>query len=210
MRKTAIIATALALLALLAYSLERSAWLFGLFEQWSVLALAAAIVVELAAVALIVGAGALATIDASARAWANRALLAVLSVQALANLSAGYLRGGTNVLAQFGAGSRAAYAVAAVLWLVTNLAIPGLILCLSKLLERLIAAPVPVAQPAITISAPEVPALAVEHPALPEHAEPVALLPSFACPRCQAPLRSKQALGAAVKNKHCPECKGRP
>lgn len=210
MRKTAIIATALALLALLAYSLERSAWLFGLFEQWSILAVAAAVVVELAAVALIVGAGALAHIDPLTRAWANRALLAVLSVQALANLSAGYLRGGARTLALFGGSERAAYAVAAALWLVTNLAVPGLILCLSKLLERLIVVPVvsaPVAQSAITISAPEV-------PALPERVSEIAALtdtaPRFACPRCQAPLKSKQALGAAVSNKHCPSCKGRP
>lgn len=141
MRRLAIALTVLALLALLGYSLERSAWLFGLFERWSALAIAAAVVVELAAVALIVGAGALAHIDPSARAWANRALVAVLSVQALANLSAGYLRGGAATLVLFGVGSRAAYVVAAVLWLVTNLAVPALVLCLSKLLERLLSAP---------------------------------------------------------------------
>jgi hypothetical protein len=31
---------------------------------------------------------------------------------------------------------------------------------------------------------------------------------AFACPKCKAPLASKQALGAAVRNKHCPACKG--
>lgn len=91
---TAIGLTALALAALLAYSLERTAWLFGRFEDWTPAAYAAAGVVELAAVALIVGASALAGLAPAARAWANRALLAVLSVGALANLSAGYLRGG--------------------------------------------------------------------------------------------------------------------
>ncbi len=206
MRRLAIAITALALLALLAYSLERSAWLFGLFEQWSILALAAAVVVELAAVALVVGAGALAHIDPLARAWANRALLAVLSVQALANLSAGYLRGGSATLVLFGNGERAAYVVAAVLWLVTNLAIPGLILCLSKLLERLLAVAPADAPTAITISAPE-------RAALPAQTQEVAALPStaktFACPHCSASLASKQALGAAVKNKHCPTCRGR-
>lgn len=136
---TAIVVTFLALAALLGYSIERTAWLFGQFEteSWWLAAYAAAIVVELAAVALIVGAGALAHLDAAARAWANRALVAVLSVGALANLSAGYLRGGHKVLWAFG-GGYASLAVAASLWLVVNLAVPGLILCLSKLLERLI------------------------------------------------------------------------
>lgn len=138
---TAIVVTSLALACLLIYSIERTAWLFQRFETWEPAAYAAAIVVELAAVALIVGSSALAHLDSRARAWANRALLAVLSVGALANLSAGYLRGGAGVLAQFGSGQEwAPYAVASSLWLVTNLAVPGLILCLSKLLERLIVA----------------------------------------------------------------------
>jgi hypothetical protein len=130
--------TVTALLLLLAYSLERTVWLFGLFEQDQNLAIAAAIVVELAAVALLAGAGTIASLDGQAKAWANRALLAVLSVQALANLSAGYLRGGHKTLWTLG-GDWAAYAVALVLWLVANLAVPGLILCLSKLLERMLA-----------------------------------------------------------------------
>lgn len=129
-------AIALALLCLLYYSLERTAWLFELFEESRGRAQSAAIVVELAAVALLAGASVL---DAQSRPWANRALLAILSVQALGNLSAGYLHGGRNTLALFGAGGWAAYVVAATLWLVSNLAIPGLILCLSKLLEQLLA-----------------------------------------------------------------------
>jgi hypothetical protein len=129
--------TALALLCLLGYSLERTGWLFSLFEEDEYLPWAAAVVVELAAVALLVGAGALQHIEA--RAWANRALGVVLSVQALANLSAGYLRGDWATLGRFGEGW-AAYAVMATLWLTTNLAVPALVLFLSKLLERLIAA----------------------------------------------------------------------
>lgn len=130
-----------ALLALLGYSLERTAWLFQRFEVDTVLPVVAAVVVELAAVALLVGAGAIAQLDAKARAWSNRALGAVLSVQALANLSAGYLRGGHATLALFaGAAPNASYAVAAALWLSVNLAVPALIFFLSKLLERLIAA----------------------------------------------------------------------
>ena len=130
-------ATVIALLLLLLYSLERTTWLFGLFEQSQELAMAAAVVVELAAVALLAGAGTIAGLDKPARAWANRALLAVLSVQALANLSAGYLRGGSATLERFD-GSWPAYAVAAALWLVTNLAVPWLVLCLSKLLEQML------------------------------------------------------------------------
>ena len=136
MRRIPIIATLAALLGLLAYSLERTIWLFQRFEVAAEPAIAAAVVVELAAVALIVSAGAL---PPSARPWGNRALLAVLSVQALANLSAGYLRGGRATLALFGtAEDPSAYAVASTLWFVTNLAIPGLTLSLSKLLEHLI------------------------------------------------------------------------
>ena len=136
MRHLPIIATLAALLGLLAYSLERTIWLFQRFEHAAEPAIAAAVVVELAAVALIVSAGAL---PPSARPWGNRALLAVLSVQALANLSAGYLRGGRATLALFGtAEDPSAYAVASTLWFVTNLAIPGLTLSLSKLLEHLI------------------------------------------------------------------------
>ena len=136
MRRIPIIATLAALLGLLAYSLERTIWLFQRFEVAAEPAIAAAVVVELAAVALIVSSGAL---PPSARPWGNRALLAVLSVQALANLSAGYLRGGRATLALFGAADDpSAYAVASTLWFVTNLAIPGLTLSLSKLLEHLI------------------------------------------------------------------------
>jgi hypothetical protein len=130
-----------ALLALLGYSLERTAWLFQRFEVDAVLPVVAAVVVELAAVSLLVGAGAIAQLDKAARAWSNRALGAVLSVQALANLSAGYLRGGHATLALFqGESPNATYAVAAALWLSVNLAVPALIFFLSKLLERLIAA----------------------------------------------------------------------
>jgi hypothetical protein len=130
-RRTVIIAalaTGLALLALLGYSLERTAWIFDQFETEPALAYAAAVVIELTAVALIAGASAIAGLDPAARAWANRALLAVLSTQALANLAAGYLRGGQATLGLFG-GTWPAYSV------------PALVLCLSKLLERLIASP---------------------------------------------------------------------
>ncbi len=129
-----LVAIAIALLCLLIYSLERTAWLFELFEESSERATAAAVVVELAAVALIAGAGAL---DAVSKPWANRALLAILSVQAIGNLSAGYLKGGERTYAMFGA-QGAAWHVAATLWIVSNLAVPWLVFCLSKLMEQLI------------------------------------------------------------------------
>jgi hypothetical protein len=152
--QVAIGATVLALLLLLGYSLERTVWLFALFEERAELAIAAAIVVELAAVALLAGAGIIAGMDVQAKAWANRALAAVLSVQALANLSAGYLRGGQRTRALWSVEGDwfgyavAAYTVAAALWLVTNLAVPALILCLSKLLEQMLSqyAKLPAAQ----------------------------------------------------------------
>lgn len=127
-------AIAIALLCLLAYSLERTAWLFELFEESKENAKAAAIVIELAAVALIAGAGAL---DDKSKPWANRALLAILSVQALGNLSAGYLKGGVDTLSKFGSNEPAFY-VSATLWLVANLAVPWLVFCLSKLMEQLL------------------------------------------------------------------------
>jgi hypothetical protein len=176
--KLAIGIAAMALIALLAYSLERTAWLFGLYEQHDQIALAAALVVELAAVALIVGAAPLALLAPEARAWSNRALLAVLSTQALANLSAGFLRGGQQTLELFGQPDDiAAYMVAATLWLVTNLAIPALVLCLSKLLEHLLAALA--SQP--SASQPDRPLVEETHesrsslrPALAQAAEPIA------------------------------------
>ena len=129
-----LVAIAIALVCLLVYSLERTAWLFELFEESPARATAAAIVIELAAVALIAGAGAL---DAVSKPWANRALVAILSIQALGNLSAGYLKGGAQTLERFGS-DWPAYAVAATLWLVANLAVPWLVFCLSKLMEQLI------------------------------------------------------------------------
>ena len=160
----AIAVNALALLGLLVYSLERSIWVFSLYEVAAEPAIAAAAVIEVAAVALIISAGALDTIDDAAKSWANRALGAILSVQALANLTAGYLRGGRQALALFGqADDMAAYAVGAVLWLVVNLAVPVLVLSLSKLLERLISAavassPTPAPVPSYVYARPAEPA----------------------------------------------------
>lgn len=156
-------AIGIALLCLLAYSLERTAWLFELFEKDSYRSMAAAVVVELSAVALLTG----AAVNEKSRSWANGALVAILSTQVLGNLSAGFLEGWNKTLGLFGH-DWAGYAVAATLWLVANLAVPGLVLCLSKLLEQQIAllgtlpatvkqspAPVSAARPALAHSKPE-------------------------------------------------------
>ena len=206
MRTIPMIATALALLGLLAYSLERTIWIFGLFEVQHAPAVAAAVVVELSAVALIMSAWSL---PVHARPWGNRALLAVLSVQALANLSAGYLRGGRQSLALFGTPDEpSAYAVASVLWLVTNLAIPGLTLSLSKLLEQLIKSAL-VALPERS-SAPIEGMVDLEAPPTAQalfQALPTLDPLGYACPHCGAALAKKQQIGAAKRNGYCPACK---
>lgn len=187
-------AVSLALIALLYYSLERTAWLFALFEKDTDRAWAAAVVVELAAVALLAGASVL---DEKSRPWANRALLAILSVQALGNLSAGYLKGGMATLQAFGAGW-AAFAVAATLWLVANLAVPGLVLCLSKLLEQMLSqyAKLPAAQKEEKKHTPALkPVLAHSKPEQTVSASVV--VADGVCKYCQAP-----GLSAIEKARH--------
>lgn len=142
-------AVGLAIVALLLYSLDRTAWLFRLYETGQqhadTLGLAAAIVVELAAVALIAG-DALAealTRDRRAadmlRAWAGRGLAAVLGAQILANLIAGYLRGGRVLLTALGGpGDWPPLVLAGTAWLVTNALIPGLVFILAKIEARLL------------------------------------------------------------------------
>lgn len=132
----------LAILALLIYSLDRTAWLFQLYESGqphaAAIGLLAAVVVELAAIALIAGDGLAESLSddlptqQALRRWAGRGLILVLLVQALANLIAGYLRGGTILLTQLGAGW-AAYVVSAVAWLSVNAAVPALLFMLAKL-----------------------------------------------------------------------------
>lgn len=147
------IAIGVALVALLAYSIERSAWLLSLYEAVAVegentsgpaLAMAAALVAELGAIALIVGEAAIGLVgnkDTAKRLarWAGFGLLLVLSLQSVAGLVAGYTRGGDRMLAELGAGSnRARFWVAAVALLLGNLTVPGLILALSKIAAILV------------------------------------------------------------------------
>lgn len=142
-----------ALLALLAYSVERSAWLLALYETAATegedqsgpaLAMAAALVAELGAVALIVGEAAIGLVanDRAAKRlgrWAGFGLLLVLSLQSVAGLVAGFTRGGDRMLATLGGGSDSArFWVAAVALLLGNLVVPGLILALSKIAAILV------------------------------------------------------------------------
>lgn len=188
MRKALVIITAaigVALIALLAYSIERSAWLLSLYEAVAVegkdtsgpaLAMAAALVAELGAIALIVGEAAIGLVgnkDTAKRLarWAGFGLLLVLSLQSVAGLVAGYTRGGDRMLAELGSGSdRARFWVAAVALLLGNLTVPGLILALSKIAAILVGqlvllpaasgATIPLAIPSYAYARPaEVPAV---------------------------------------------------
>lgn len=157
MKTTLLIITGIigaALLALLAYSIERTAWLLSLYEvandSGTNLALMAALVAELGAVALIVAEGAMSLLDHyTARQlsrWAHFGLVVVLALQSAAGLIAGYVRGGARLLDTLGAGdSLARFGVTAVALLLSNLAVPALILALSKiaalLVGRLVALP---------------------------------------------------------------------
>lgn len=217
-----IVGISIALALLLIYSFERTSWLFGLFEQWQVAAYAAAGVVEVAAVALLIGAGAWSQLDKERKLWASIALQVVLSIQALANLTAGYLHGGARTLTllkttESGYQYAAAYVVASALWLVVNLAVPTLILCLSKLLEGLITLYSQVERmPAETIKIR--PALAqhapheIEHVSVPIQGALIGMegiseaVLDHVCPKCGRALTAGQ-MGAAKRYGYCKACK---
>ncbi len=146
-----------ALLALLAYSIERSAWFLSLYElptdEGKQLALLAALVAEAGAVALIVAEGSLSLLNRdTARQlarWAHFGLVIMLALQSVAGLIAGYARGGARMLDTLGDGQPAArFAVAAVALLLGNLAVPALILALSKIASLLVAQIVSLPAPA--------------------------------------------------------------
>ena len=223
--RVGIIGISIALILLLIYSFERTSWLFGLFEKWQIAAYAAAGVVEVAAVALLIGAAAWGQLNKEQKLWASIALQVVLSIQALANLTAGYLHGGVGTLqtlqtAESGAGYWAAYVVAAALWLVVNLAVPTLILCLSKLLEGLITLYIATAHEHVLIDSKMRSALAqhaphdVEHASKPISGSSIAMqgisevVRDLACPKCSRALTSGQ-MGAAKRYGYCKACKAR-
>jgi hypothetical protein len=162
---TAATVNGLAILALMSYSLDRTSWLFGVFETGregaSTYGMLAAIVIEVAAVALIVGD---ATIGSK---WAGWGLATILATQGVANFIAGYIRGADAILKAIGGGQpTSVFWIAAVALALTNFSVPFLIFVLSKLeadivkqaiAHRATSAPVVVdegAQPSITTMPP--------------------------------------------------------
>ena len=143
----------IALLALLIYSLDRTSWLLAQYElsqpltlaDWlglSPLALgvAAALVIEVGAIALVAG-DVLALERSAIKRYATAGLAVVLSVQALANLLAGFLRGYASVqttLAAHGASAEVAGRVAWLSWVLSSAAVPALIFILSKLAAHVV------------------------------------------------------------------------
>jgi hypothetical protein len=149
-----------AILALLGYSLDRTSWLFRLYETGqahaSELGLAAAIVVELACVGLIAGESVAALLPdeptrKAVRVWASWGLVSLLSVQVIANLLAGYLRGTaalSDELAAVRINTGLLYsAISGITWFAANSLIPFLIFGLAKMeayiIRLLIVTPAP-------------------------------------------------------------------
>lgn len=142
-----------ALLALLIYSLDRTSWLLAQYELSQpgtladylglsplALGVAAALVIEVGAVALVAG-DVLALERSKIQRYATAGLAVVLSVQALANLLAGYLRGYAGVrdtLQAHGASANAAWYVAGLSWVLSSAAVPALIFILSKLAAHVV------------------------------------------------------------------------
>lgn len=138
-------------------------------------------------------------------------------------LTAGYLHGGAATLNLLktdstGYGYWAAYVVASALWLVVNLAVPTLILCLSKLLAGLISLYISI-EPTAEETEPTMPYVG----ALAQHADDtteraslpiIVAMPGMsepvrdkACPKCSRQLTAGQ-MGAAKRYGYCKACKG--
>lgn len=159
-----------ALVLLLIYSLDRTSWLLAQYElsQADTLAaylglsplalgVAAALVIEIGAVALVAG-DVLAIRHPEIKRYASAGLAVVLAVQALANLLAGFVRGYQavlNTLTAHHASADIAWWVAGISWILSSVAVPALIFLLSKLaaltlrLALDIAVAAPSAQPSI-------------------------------------------------------------
>lgn len=142
---------AVAILALLGYSLDRTAWAFRTFEGSQPLAaglgLAAALVVELAIIGLIAGralADALRLDDEARRVllrWGRAGMIAAILAQTTINLVAGGLRGWRvlyDQLAGAGLGAQAALAISGLVWLLVNALVPFLLYVLSEMEARII------------------------------------------------------------------------
>ena len=183
----------MATLALMLYSLDRTAWIFMLYETGrpnaQLLGYIAAVVMELAVVGLIASEGAADAlpIDAESRrvlrSWAARGLVMVLATQAVANLVVGFLRGAAALReALLAAGPDEGWqyhALGGVIWLLANGLIPALIFGFSKMqarIFRLLIATQPATATAATsaVAASEVTSASVEvgRQPLPAHISP--------------------------------------
>lgn len=183
---TAVSVLGAAIVALMLYSLDRTAWLFALYEAGrphaAQLGLLAAVVIELAGIALIVGESAAETLpeptNKQVGAWVSRGLVGILATQATANFIAGFLRGTSTFYNAFGGyEGRWLWAIAGVAWFLSNALIPGLIFVLSKIeahLIRLLLAP---SSSPVMVSVPLHAPVITDLPSLPELAHPVAALP---------------------------------
>jgi len=274
----------IALVALLVYSLDRTSWLLAQYElsqpdtlaHWlglSPLALgtSSALVIEVGLIALVAG-EVLASAHPEIKRYALAGLLIGLAVQAVANLIAGYLRGYQAVyddLVTHQVSANLSWYVAGLSWLLSSLAVPGLIFILSRLaaltirlaverpdtttklaLEPLQERSEPTKPPIVPSDAPLTPALdqsadevappftladllmtpleteqffdevlepkrkmtmadleALTDVVLPGESQAVINGHRYECPHCGAPVKSKQARGAAVKNGYCLTCK---
>lgn len=143
----------LALLSLLVYSLDRTSWLLAQYELSEAgtlahqlglsplaLGVAAALVIEIGAIALVAG-DVLALERSAIKRYATAGLAVVLSVQALANLLAGYLRGWATVdqaLTAHDVSANVAWWVAGFSWVLSSAAVPALIFILSKLAAHVV------------------------------------------------------------------------
>lgn len=138
----AIVGLLISIVALLIFSLDRTSWLFAIFEtgrdNGEMLGKVAAIVVELAAVALITSKIVINKQDHLREyRYIVFGLVVVLGVQTIGNLIAGWIRGSKPIHALFSEGNFTGI-VAAVTWLVVNACIPILIYILSELLAYVI------------------------------------------------------------------------
>lgn len=131
---------ALALLILMIFSIERTAWLISIFESGSsghVFGLAAAIIIEIAAISFIV-AEILINKKSPLRKFVTTGLVLIVTLQFMANGIKGWINGWQGMIGLFGAENRIALSIAGLTWFIVNGLIPLLIFILSKLLASFI------------------------------------------------------------------------
>jgi hypothetical protein len=132
---------AFALFILMAFSIERTAWLISIFESGQagpVFGYAAAIIIEIAAIAFIAAEIMIAP-KSSLGKLVMGGLILILVLQSMANGVKGWINGWEGMRAILGSDNKLAQAIAGAAWLVVNGLIPLLIFILSKLLASFIA-----------------------------------------------------------------------